>query len=219
MRTWSSSYRTPRSWPARHASFHTAVRGSLRRRSPPASPYASCRSRATSSTSPDASSCNDAGVRLHHKRLNPRDSARRPRRDSQTPRRRTHRPSIRERRRPVCGCDGGRRTADRNGRQFPRWPWGCRSKTCSAVTIAKLWRRGQVGWPRRFPIAQFPNPPLLLALAGWGSPPWLVPPPTTLAARSSSSASAYGPGRSSYVGSTGSAGSSGSGLSPGLSPA
>jgi len=38
----------------------------------------------------------------------------------------------------------------------------------SAVTIAELWRRGQVGWPPRFPIAQFPNPPLLLALAGWG---------------------------------------------------
>jgi hypothetical protein len=38
----------------------------------------------------------------------------------------------------------------------------------SAVTIAELWRRGQVGWPRRFPIAQFPNPPLLCALAGWG---------------------------------------------------
>jgi hypothetical protein len=34
------------------------------------------------------------------------------------------------------------------------------------VTIADLWRRGQVGWPRRFPIAQFPNPPLLLAFAG-----------------------------------------------------
>ena len=38
----------------------------------------------------------------------------------------------------------------------------------SAVTIAELWRRGQVGWPRRFPIAQFPNPSLLLAFAGWG---------------------------------------------------
>ena len=37
-----------------------------------------------------------------------------------------------------------------------------------AVTIAELWRRGQVGWPRRFAIAQFPNPPLLLAFAGWG---------------------------------------------------
>jgi hypothetical protein len=36
------------------------------------------------------------------------------------------------------------------------------------VTVAELWRRGQVGWPRRFPIAQFPNPPLLLAFAGWG---------------------------------------------------
>lgn len=38
----------------------------------------------------------------------------------------------------------------------------------SAVTVAELWARGQVGWPRRFPIAQFPNPPLLLAFAGWG---------------------------------------------------
>jgi hypothetical protein len=36
------------------------------------------------------------------------------------------------------------------------------------VTIAELWRRGQVGWPRRFPIAQFPNPPLLFAFAGLG---------------------------------------------------
>jgi hypothetical protein len=35
------------------------------------------------------------------------------------------------------------------------------------VTIAELWRRGQLGWPRRFPIAQFPNPPLLVAFAGW----------------------------------------------------
>ncbi|HEY7829544.1 MAG TPA: hypothetical protein VIC06_03155 [Solirubrobacteraceae bacterium] len=37
-----------------------------------------------------------------------------------------------------------------------------------AVTVAELWRRGQFGWPRSFPIAQFPNPPLLLAFAGWG---------------------------------------------------
>ena len=37
-----------------------------------------------------------------------------------------------------------------------------------AGTIAELWRRGQVGWPRRFPIVQFPNPPLLLAAAGLG---------------------------------------------------
>ena len=36
------------------------------------------------------------------------------------------------------------------------------------MTIAALWRRGQVGWPRSFPIVQFPNPPLLVALAGWG---------------------------------------------------
>jgi hypothetical protein len=36
------------------------------------------------------------------------------------------------------------------------------------VTVAELWRRGQLGWPRRFPVAQFPNPPLILALGGWG---------------------------------------------------
>jgi hypothetical protein len=34
--------------------------------------------------------------------------------------------------------------------------------------IAELWERGQEGWPRRFPIAQFPNPPLIVAFAGWG---------------------------------------------------
>jgi hypothetical protein len=34
--------------------------------------------------------------------------------------------------------------------------------------IAKLWRRGQLGWPRRFAVVQLPNPPLLLAFAGLG---------------------------------------------------
>ena len=56
------------------------------------------------------------------------------------------------------------------------WPWPERSHLGAKasvpnneqVTIADLWRRGQVGWPCRFPIAQFPNPPLLLAFAGWG---------------------------------------------------
>ena len=41
-------------------------------------------------------------------------------------------------------------------------------QTSTRVTVAELWRRGQAGWPRGFPIAQFPNPPLLLALTGWG---------------------------------------------------
>lgn len=36
------------------------------------------------------------------------------------------------------------------------------------MTAAEVWRRGQEGWPRRFPIAQFPNPPLIVALAGTG---------------------------------------------------
>jgi hypothetical protein len=43
---------------------------------------------------------------------------------------------------------------------------GARGRS-SAVTIAELWRRGQRGWPRRFPILQLPNPPLLFALSGW----------------------------------------------------
>jgi hypothetical protein len=34
--------------------------------------------------------------------------------------------------------------------------------------LGELWRRGQHGWPERFPVAQFPNPPLLVAFAGWG---------------------------------------------------
>lgn len=45
---------------------------------------------------------------------------------------------------------------------------GLCSASMGAVTVAELWRRGQFGWPRSFPIAQFPNPPLLLAFAGWG---------------------------------------------------
>ena len=36
------------------------------------------------------------------------------------------------------------------------------------VNASELWQRGQAGWPRSFPIAQFPNPPLLAAFAGWG---------------------------------------------------
>jgi hypothetical protein len=35
------------------------------------------------------------------------------------------------------------------------------------MRTVELWRRGQAGWPPRFPIAQLPNPPLLVALAGW----------------------------------------------------
>ena len=37
-----------------------------------------------------------------------------------------------------------------------------------SVTFAALWQRGQMGWPRSFPIVQFPNAPLLVAFAGWG---------------------------------------------------
>ncbi len=36
------------------------------------------------------------------------------------------------------------------------------------MSVAGLWRRGQQGWPRRSPLVQFPNPPLLLAIFGWG---------------------------------------------------
>ena len=34
------------------------------------------------------------------------------------------------------------------------------------ATVGDLWRRGQQGWPASFPVAQFPNAPLLLALGG-----------------------------------------------------
>ena len=34
-------------------------------------------------------------------------------------------------------------------------------------TLSDLWRRGQHGWPESYPIAQFPNAPLLLAMGGW----------------------------------------------------
>jgi hypothetical protein len=36
------------------------------------------------------------------------------------------------------------------------------------MTVSELWERGQKGWPRRFPVVQAPNPPLILACAGWG---------------------------------------------------
>jgi hypothetical protein len=32
--------------------------------------------------------------------------------------------------------------------------------------IARAWRRGQAGWPSRFVLVQFPNTPLIVALAG-----------------------------------------------------
>lgn len=35
-----------------------------------------------------------------------------------------------------------------------------------AVDITAAWRRGQEGWPSRFVLVQFPNPPLIAALAG-----------------------------------------------------
>lgn len=31
-------------------------------------------------------------------------------------------------------------------------------------TLGDLWRRGQRGWPARFPLLQVPNAPLLIAL-------------------------------------------------------
>ncbi len=34
-------------------------------------------------------------------------------------------------------------------------------------TLKERWRRGQRGWPASFPLAQFPNAPLLGALGAW----------------------------------------------------
>lgn len=36
----------------------------------------------------------------------------------------------------------------------------------AALDLPAVWRRGQQGWPRRFVLVQFPNPPLIVALAG-----------------------------------------------------
>jgi hypothetical protein len=42
------------------------------------------------------------------------------------------------------------------------------SASMGEVKATDLWRHGQRGWPPQFPVAQFPNPPLLLAFVGWG---------------------------------------------------
>ena len=34
-------------------------------------------------------------------------------------------------------------------------------------SIREMWDRGQRGWPKDAPIAQFPNAPLLTAIGGW----------------------------------------------------
>ena len=35
------------------------------------------------------------------------------------------------------------------------------------MSARRLWEKGQHGWPARYPVAQFPNAPLLVALGGW----------------------------------------------------
>jgi hypothetical protein len=37
----------------------------------------------------------------------------------------------------------------------------------STSSLRELWNRGQRGWPKNAPIAQFPNAPLLAAIAAW----------------------------------------------------
>lgn len=37
------------------------------------------------------------------------------------------------------------------------------------ATLKVRWRQAQHGWPASFPVAQFPNAPLLLALGGWAT--------------------------------------------------
>ena len=34
-------------------------------------------------------------------------------------------------------------------------------------TLRDHWRRGQRGWPASFPLVQFPNAPLVVALGAW----------------------------------------------------
>ncbi|MDQ6804125.1 MAG: hypothetical protein M3065_03980 [Actinomycetota bacterium] len=38
----------------------------------------------------------------------------------------------------------------------------------ATMNATELWQRGQQGWPRRFPVVQLPNPPLIAAGAGLG---------------------------------------------------
>ena len=33
--------------------------------------------------------------------------------------------------------------------------------------LVAAWKRGQRGWPASFPVVQAPNPPMLVAAAGW----------------------------------------------------
>lgn len=35
--------------------------------------------------------------------------------------------------------------------------------------LRALWERAQRGWPAAFPLVQFPNAPLLVALAAWAA--------------------------------------------------
>lgn len=39
----------------------------------------------------------------------------------------------------------------------------------ATARLRDYWQRGQRGWPSSFPVAQFPNPPLLVALGGWSA--------------------------------------------------
>jgi hypothetical protein len=39
------------------------------------------------------------------------------------------------------------------------------ASVATGPTLRRHWRRGQRGWPASFPILQFPNAPLLVALA------------------------------------------------------
>src|SRR3954453_16898974 len=43
-----------------------------------------------------------------------------------------------------------------------------RRRSYGRSMVKRLWERGQHGWPASYPVAQFPNAPLLIALGGWG---------------------------------------------------
>jgi hypothetical protein len=51
-------------------------------------------------------------------------------------------------------------------RRAPRRRTARRACEHRPMSVVELWRRGQAGWPRRFPLVQAPNPPLLVAFAG-----------------------------------------------------
>jgi hypothetical protein len=60
--------------------------------------------------------------------------------------------------------DGAPRTS--KGRERQPVPPSWQDAVMTSIDVAAAWRRGQQGWPAGFVLVQFPNPPLIVSLAG-----------------------------------------------------